>query len=147
MNQITKQSIKYGVRFSIEEIDSIKLCLRRKINNIAKSVMLFIVIPFNDFLRFNYLRQVDIRWQGHLLALEDLRDAEGLRSFAQKNPLVEYKVEGFEIFSQMLEDIKAFMANTLVRVQITQSDDKYSRKAAAHKTVEPHSAKGAFNCF
>ncbi|WP_320130767.1 preprotein translocase subunit SecA [uncultured Sphaerochaeta sp.] len=101
--------------------------------------------PFNDFLRFNYLRQVDIRWQDHLMALEDLRDAVGLRSYAQKNPLVEYKVEGFEIFSQMLDDIKSFMAETLVRVQITHSDDQYSRKTAKHKTVESHSAKGAFS--
>ena len=40
--------------------------------------------PFNDFLRFNYLRQVDLRWQDHLTALEDLRDAVGLRSYAQR---------------------------------------------------------------
>ena len=101
--------------------------------------------PFNDFLRFNYLRQVDIRWQDHLMALEDLRDAVNLRSYAQKNPLVEYKVEGFEIFNEMLEGIKHFMAETLVRVQITRSEDQYQRKAAAHKTVESHSAKGAFS--
>jgi preprotein translocase subunit SecA len=101
--------------------------------------------PFNDFLRFNYLRQVDIRWQDHLTALEDLRDAVGLRSYAQKNPLVEYKVEGFEIFTQMLEDIKAFMANTLVRVQITRNEDQYARKASSHRTVETHNAKGAFS--
>ena len=100
--------------------------------------------PFNDFLRFNYLRQIDIRWQDHLMALEDLRDAVGLRSYAQKNPLVEYKVEGFEIFNEMLEGIKHFMANTLVRVQITQAEDKYRKRSAAHRVVESHSAQGAF---
>ena len=100
--------------------------------------------PFNDFLRFNYLRQIDIRWQDHLMALEDLRDAVGLRSYAQKNPLVEYKVEGFEIFTEMLDGIKRFLANTLVRVQISQAEDKYRKKSSAHRTVESHGAQGAF---
>ena len=100
--------------------------------------------PFNDFLRFNYLRQIDLRWQDHLTALEDLRDAVSLRSYAQKNPLVEYKVEGFEIFTEMLEGIKQFMAQTLVRVQITRNDESYQRKAPAKRTIESHSARGAF---
>ena len=117
-------------------------CIDKEVND---KVALTGEKPFNDFLRFNYLRQIDIRWQDHLTALEDLRDAVGLRSYAQKNPLVEYKVEGFEIFTQMLEDIKAFMANTLVRVQITRSEDQYARKASTHRTVETHTAKGAFS--
>ena len=100
--------------------------------------------PFNDFLRFNYLRQVDLRWQDHLTALEDLRDAVGLRSYAQKNPLVEYKVEGFEIFNEMLEGIKHFMAQTLVRVQITRPEQSYQRQSNKAKIVESHTAKGAF---
>ncbi|ADY13102.1 preprotein translocase subunit SecA [Sphaerochaeta globosa] len=100
--------------------------------------------PFNDFLRFNYLRQVDLRWQDHLTTLEDLRDAVSLRSYAQKNPLVEYKVEGFEIFNEMLEGIKHFMAQTLVRVQITRPEQSYQRPSSKAKMVESHTAKGAF---
>lgn len=127
----TKEEYKNHLKKSIdEEIDSKVIQTGEK--------------PFNDFLRFNYLRQIDIRWQDHLEALEDLRDAVGLRSYAQKNPLVEYKVEGFEIFNEMLEGIKHFIANTLVRVQITRSDDSYSRKTAAHKTVESHRPQAAF---
>ncbi|MDD4647041.1 MAG: SEC-C metal-binding domain-containing protein, partial [Sphaerochaeta sp.] len=101
--------------------------------------------PFNDFLRFNYLRQIDLRWQDHLTALEDLRDAVGLRSYAQRNPLVEYKVEGFEIFTEMLEGIKVFMAQTLVRVKITKPEQQYRQKAKEAKTVESHQAQGAFS--
>ncbi len=101
--------------------------------------------PFNDFLRYNYLRQVDLRWQDHLTTLEDLRDAVGLRSYAQKNPLVEYKVEGFEIFNEMLEGIKHYMAQTLVRVQITRSEQSYQRPSSKAKMVETHTAKGAFS--
>lgn len=100
--------------------------------------------PLNEFLRFNYLRQIDIRWQDHLVALEDLRDAVGLRSYAQKNPLVEYKVEGFEIFTQMLDAIGLFIVQTLQRVKITPQRDQYRRSPSQSKLVESHSQKMAF---
>ncbi|MPM78127.1 Protein translocase subunit SecA [bioreactor metagenome] len=125
--------------------DEYKQHLRSCINTeIDDKVALTGEKPFNDFLRFNYLRQIDLRWQDHLTALEDLRDAVGLRSYAQKNPLVEYKVEGFEIFTEMLEGIKQFMAQTLVRVQITKNEESYQRKTPAKRTIESHSARGAF---
>jgi preprotein translocase subunit SecA len=98
--------------------------------------------PFNEFLRFNYLRQIDLRWQDHLGMLEDLRDAVGLRTYAQKNPLVEYKVEGFEIFQKMLDNITAFMAQLLVRVQVTPREEQYQHKT---RTVETHRTQNTFN--
>ncbi|MFA6844214.1 MAG: preprotein translocase subunit SecA [Sphaerochaetaceae bacterium] len=99
--------------------------------------------PFNEFLRFNYLRQIDMRWQDHLTMLEDLRDAVGLRTYAQKNPLVEYKVEGFEIFSKMLEDISSFMAHLLVSVQITRNEDQYGNRGN-RKMIESHRTQNTF---
>ncbi len=86
--------------------------------NIADKINLTGPGPFNEFLRFNYLRQIDLRWQDHLGELESLREAVGLRTYAQRNPLVEYKVEGFEIFQSMLDNISNFMAQLLVRVQV-----------------------------
>ncbi len=86
--------------------------------NIADKINLTGPGPFNEFLRFNYLRQIDLRWQDHLGELESLREAVGLRTYAQRNPLVEYKVEGFEIFQTMLDSISNFMAQLLVRVQV-----------------------------
>ena len=100
--------------------------------------------PLNEFLRFNYLRQIDIRWQDHLVALEDLRDAVGLRSYAQKNPLVEYKVEGFEIFTRMLDAIGLFIVQTLQRVKISPQREQYRRAPSQHKVVESHFQQLAF---
>jgi preprotein translocase subunit SecA len=100
--------------------------------------------PFNDFLRINYLRQIDLRWQDHLTALEDLRESVGLRTYAQKNPLVEYKVEGFEIFTEMLEGIHRFIAQTLVRVQIRSDEGAYRRQTREARIVQSHSSKAAF---
>ena len=91
--------------------------------NIADKINLTGPGPFNEFLRFNYLRQIDLRWQDHLGELESLREAVGLRTYAQRNPLVEYKVEGFEIFQTMLDNISNFMAQLLVRVQVKPRTD------------------------
>ncbi len=101
--------------------------------------------PFNDFLRFQYLRQIDIRWQEHLEQLEALREAVYLRSYAQRNPLLEYKLEGFEIFDNMIDDIKRYIATMMVRVQIRPADvaNAPRRQPAAH-VVESHNGAALF---
>ena len=60
----------------------------------------------NHFIRYQYLQAIDNSWLDHLEGMEALREAVYLRSYAQKNPLVEYKLEGFDIFEQMIEDIR-----------------------------------------
>jgi preprotein translocase subunit SecA len=73
---------------------------------------------FNLFVRYEYLRDIDARWQDHLENLESLREAVYLRAYAQKNPLLEYKLEGFQIFDQMLEDIRRAIARKVLKVRI-----------------------------
>jgi preprotein translocase subunit SecA len=73
---------------------------------------------FNAFIRFEYLRNIDSRWQDHLENLEALREAVYLRTYAQKNPLLEYKLEGFQIFDQMLMDIRTAIARKIIKVKI-----------------------------
>ncbi|MCY1152141.1 MAG: preprotein translocase subunit SecA [Sphaerochaetaceae bacterium] len=118
----------------------LKKCIDDEVN--AK-VELATEKPFNDFLRFHYLRQIDLRWQDHLSMLEELREAVGLRTYAQKNPLVEYKLEGFDIFNDMLFNIDKFMAQTLVRVQIKDNKESYQKRRPT-KTIEKHSRAAAF---
>jgi preprotein translocase subunit SecA len=72
----------------------------------------------NLFIRFEYLRQIDSRWQDHLESLEALREAVYLRAYSQKNPLLEYKLEGFQIFDAMLGDIRAAIAGKIFQVKI-----------------------------
>ncbi|MDD2297084.1 MAG: preprotein translocase subunit SecA [Sphaerochaetaceae bacterium] len=98
--------------------------------------------PFNDFLRFQYLRQIDMRWQDHLDQLEALREAVYLRSYAQKNPLLEYKLEGFDIFDSMINEIRAYIAVLMVRVKIQASDTPQQRRPS--RTVELHGGANQF---
>ena len=58
-----------------------------------------------SFSRQMYLKNIDRRWIDHLDALEDIKDAASLRSYAQKNPLVEYKNEAGDAYDRMLNEI------------------------------------------
>lgn len=72
---------------------------------------------FNIILRIEYLRTVDIRWQEHLEDLEELREAVYLRGYAQRNPLLEYKLEGFQIFDELLADIRIRIARRMFAIR------------------------------
>ena len=75
----------------------------------------------NNYIRYEYLRAIDTRWQEHLENLEALREAVYLRAYSQKNPLLEYKLEGFAIFDKLIIDIKTSVAQKIVKVQIQES--------------------------
>ena len=91
------------------------------------------------FIRYEYLRQVDHRWQEHLEELTALGESVRLRSYAQKNPLVEYKNEGFELFDTMLDDLRIDIARKIFKVRIKQQENRDSREfsavSASHSTM------------
>ncbi|MDD4010554.1 MAG: preprotein translocase subunit SecA [Sphaerochaetaceae bacterium] len=84
---------------------------------------------FNEYIRMIYLRQIDSRWQEHLNELEALRDAVSLRSYAQKNPLLEYKLEGSDIFDELLYSIKKAVVRSILLVKINVSASPVQRQA------------------
>ncbi len=92
---------------------------------------------FNTFLKYEYLKMIDSKWQDHLERLEALREAVYLRSYAQKNPLLEYKLEGFDIFDSMLLEIKHTIARMAMRVQI-QEKSAVGKKIPKQRISEVH---------
>ncbi len=69
------------------------------------------------------LRQLDFHWKEHLAAMDHLRQGIGLRSYAQKNPKQEYKREAFEMFGEMIEQVKHDTISILSRVRVQGEDD------------------------
>jgi preprotein translocase subunit SecA len=69
------------------------------------------------------LRQLDFHWKEHLAAMDHLRQGVGLRSYAQKNPKQEYKREGFEMFGEMIEQVKHDSISILSRIRIQGEQD------------------------
>ncbi|WP_457572732.1 preprotein translocase subunit SecA [Desulfolithobacter sp.] len=73
--------------------------------------------------RIILLQMVDTHWKEHLLNMDHLKEGIGLRGYGQKNPLDEYKKEGFNLFMSMIQTVKEQTVGTLLRVQIVQEDE------------------------
>jgi len=69
-----------------------------------------------------YLDTIDKLWKDHLLSMDHLKEGIGLRGYGQKDPLVEYKKEGFALFKMMDEQVKMDVINKLYHIQITHPD-------------------------
>ena len=68
------------------------------------------------------LMTVDSLWKDHLLSMDHLKEGIGLRGYAQQNPLIVYKKEGFEMFQDMIARIKEETVGILYRVQLAESE-------------------------
>jgi preprotein translocase subunit SecA len=64
------------------------------------------------------LQTMDRLWREHIVAVEYLRQVIGLRSYGQRDPLNEYKTEGFTLFSDMITHMKEAVTSQLMRVEI-----------------------------
>ena len=92
---------------------------------------------FNIFLRSLYLRNIDKRWIDHLDALEDIKDAASLRSYAQKNPLVEYKNEAGDAYDRMLNDITENICRMAIAVKFTLRTPTRTQSTGPQITLGP----------
>lgn len=89
---------------------------------------------YKDIVRYFLLEELDRCWKDHLRSMDALRDGIGLRGYGQKDPKLEYKREGFEMFQSMLFRIRerVFKALTRVRVQ-RQEEEEAPREQFKHK--------------
>ncbi len=81
--------------------------------------------------RIIMLQVVDNQWKDHLLAMDHLKEGIGLRGYGQKDPLVEYKREAYEMFAEMTERIKSEVLTRVFKVQVRSEEEaeKISRKS------------------
>lgn len=80
-------------------------------------------IVIRHFEKSVMLQNLDSHWKEHLASMDHLRQGIGLRSYAQKNPKQEYKREAFELFFEMLENIKFDVITILSKVQVKDPED------------------------
>src|SRR3989338_2715296 len=73
-----------------------------------------------DIEKFSALSVIDTLWIGHLDSLDDLRDGIGLRDAGQRDPLVEYKQEAFNLFEKLISSIDYEIVHRVFKVQIRQ---------------------------
>ncbi|MFH1673741.1 MAG: preprotein translocase subunit SecA [Pseudomonadota bacterium] len=73
--------------------------------------------------RMIMLQTVDSAWKDHLLAMDHLKEGIGLRGYGQRDPLLEYKQEGFMMFQAMVERIKEATVGTLFKIQVVRPEE------------------------
>ena len=78
---------------------------------------------FRQLERFVMLQTVDNLWKDHLLSMDHLKEGIGLRGYAQQNPLLVYKKEGFDMFQDMISRIKEETLGILFRVQLAEPQE------------------------
>ena len=66
------------------------------------------------------LQSIDMNWKSHIQYLEQLRQVVGLRSYGQRDPLVEYKKEAFDLFSSLLEKLKLDYITVLMNLKVIE---------------------------
>lgn len=93
---------------------------------------------FNELIRMEYLQLIDARWQDHIEDMETLRQAVYLRSYAQKNPLLEYSLEGFSLFDAMLENIAVGVLRIMIglKARNIRAEDAQAPRALSDASLK-----------
>jgi len=88
------------------------------------------------------LQVIDTQWKDHLLNIDHMKEGIGLRGYAQRDPVVEYKKEAFELFADMSDRIKSEALMRLFRMQIVQEESEVSIRKENQKLIYNKSEGG-----
>ena len=115
INQWTKED-------GIIEKEIITRLMEESNNYMAERAVKFGVDVFRQAEKSLLLQVLDQGWKDHLLMLDQMRQSIGLRAYAQKDPLNEYKKEAFELFENMLDKLRKTITSVLSYIEIQQED-------------------------
>jgi len=76
-----------------------------------------------------FLQSIDLNWKSHIQYLEQLRQVIGLRSYGQRDPLVEYKKEAFNLFSNLLDKLKLDFVTILMNLKVITEQQEENKKS------------------
>ncbi|MCR5402134.1 MAG: preprotein translocase subunit SecA [Treponema sp.] len=139
LNEEIKQT--FGIALPTERLSSEALEAALQ-NDITEKETLVGKENLNMFIRYQYVQIIDKKWLDQLEALEGLREAVSLRSYGSKNPLTEYKIDGFRLFDEMMDSIRNSVMSRVFKVKIQLSPAAMeARKAAAARIQQNMSAQ------
>ena len=137
---LEKIRVNFGVQMPTERLTK-EAVIALLQNDLTEKETLVGKQNFNMFIRYQYIQSIDKKWLDQLEFLDSLREAVHLRSYGSKNPLTEYKIDGFNQFDAMLEQIRIEIASRVfkVRVQINPQPIQPQRQVnmqAQHQEAE-----------
>jgi preprotein translocase subunit SecA len=104
----------------------------------------FGVETMREIERVAILRAVDTRWKDHLYAMDLLKEGIGLRGHGGKDPLVEYKIEAFNLFGEIIADVKLGTAEFVFRVQVGEPKRLEREHAPSPAAASSHNSASSF---
>ena len=112
---------KINSKFLESRNERIKILDKKKVEEIEKRI---------------FLQCIDLNWKSHIQYLEQLRQVIGLRSYGQRDPLVEYKKEAFHLFENLLNKLKIDFVTILINLQIVQESTQ-EKKVLEPSKIDP----------
>ncbi len=92
----------------------------------------------NEIEKRIFLQTIDINWKSHIQYLEQLRQVIGLRSYGQRDPLIEYKKEAFDLFENLLNKLKLDFITILMNLNIVKTPIKTNEETVQNKSKTEH---------
>ena len=89
-----------------------------------------------DLERFVLLQVIDSKWKDHLHTMDQLRSGIGLRSYAQVDPLVAYKKEGYELFAEMMNSVDEEVTGLIFRLRLAKSADEELERSGVWRVAD-----------
>ena len=111
-------------------LKAVKAAYQRKEEDLGEEMM-------RQLERFAALRIIDERWKEHLYEMDLIKEGIGLRAYGQKDPLLEYKREGFETFREMLDRIDEETVELIFRAQVTTRPPEVPTAAQTQRAYRP----------
>ena len=144
MNLITVESDFNYTPDELEQIskkDIIKMLQERSMKIYEKREQELGADRLREVERFVLLKTVDQKWMDHIDDMEQLKRGISLRSYGQKNPVVEYRMEGFEMFDAMVDSIREDTVRILFTIQVRQQAPKREQVGKAAAPTKGFTAK------
>jgi preprotein translocase subunit SecA len=118
-----------GVDFRVDNPDTIEEKIWKKaISNYEEKEKLAGAESLRAYERYIMLNIIDSQWKDHLLSIDQVKQGIGLVGYGQKDPLVEYKKQSFDMFQDMLDRIDTNTCKSLFHLQIVTQDEQEERE-------------------
>ncbi|QTQ12157.1 preprotein translocase subunit SecA [Treponema parvum] len=131
----------FGMLFSPDQLNR-ETVLAALQNDLTEKTTLAGKENLNMFIRYQYIQSIDKKWLDQLETLESLREGVSLRSYGSKNPLTEYKIDGFNIFYDMLDAIREEIVSKVFKVRI-QVNPSVPREVKPQRQMEAKHSQAA----
>jgi preprotein translocase subunit SecA len=141
-------TLESDFRYDTEELattykkDIIKLLTDRAIDFYAKKESKMGPDVLREMERVVLLKVVDLKWMAHIDDMDELRKGISLRSIGQRNPVVEYRLESFQMFDEMIDAIREETIRILFTIQVDQQKDAPKRERVLEPVEIPADENG-----